>query len=57
MNIAELHKRDPEKNMARSYRILVTPTLFGSWAVVREWAGSARPARCASSGLRAKPLP
>ena len=37
MNIARLEKRDPTKNMARSYRIWVTPTLFGSYAVVREW--------------------
>jgi predicted DNA-binding WGR domain protein len=37
MNIARLEKRDPAKNMARSYRIWVTPTLFGSYAVVREW--------------------
>ena len=37
MNIARLEKRDPEKNMARSYRIWMTPTLFGHYAVVREW--------------------
>ncbi len=37
MNIAELHKRDPAQNMAGSYRIWVTPTLFGDYAVVREW--------------------
>ena len=30
MNIARLEKRDPPKNMARSYRIAVPPTLFGS---------------------------
>ncbi len=27
MNIAELQKRDPAKNMARPYRIWVAPTL------------------------------
>jgi len=37
MNIARLEKRDPAKNMARSYRISLTPTLFGDCAVVREW--------------------
>ena len=37
MNIARLEKRDPAKNMARSYRIWLTPTLFGDYAVVREW--------------------
>ena len=37
MNIARLEKRDPPKNMARSYRTWVTPALFGSRAVVREW--------------------
>ncbi len=36
MNIARLEKRDPPKNMARSYRIWVTSTLFGDYAVVRE---------------------
>lgn len=37
MNIARLEKRDPAKNMARSYRIWVIPTLFGDYAVVKEW--------------------
>ena len=43
MNMARLEKRDPAKNMARSYRIWVTPTLFGSYAVVREWGRSGSP--------------
>lgn len=37
MNIAELENRDSAKNVARSYRIWATPTLFGDYAVVREW--------------------
>jgi predicted DNA-binding WGR domain protein len=32
-----LQRIDPERNMARFYRIAVTPTLFGDWALIREW--------------------
>jgi predicted DNA-binding WGR domain protein len=32
-----LEKRDPDKRQARFYRIRVSQTLFGSWAVMREW--------------------
>ena len=32
-----LEKRLPARNQQRFYRITITPTLFGSWAVVREW--------------------
>ena len=32
-----LTKRDPEKNMARFYALDLQPTLFGGWAVVKEW--------------------
>jgi predicted DNA-binding WGR domain protein len=31
------HSIDPEKNHYRFYVILLTPTLWGSWAVVRRW--------------------
>ena len=40
MNIARLEKRAHKRTwpgLARSYRIWVTPTLFGDYAVVREW--------------------
>lgn len=32
-----LERIDPAAAMARFYRVAVVPTLFGSWAVVREW--------------------
>jgi predicted DNA-binding WGR domain protein len=31
------HSINPEKNCYRFYVILLTPTLWGSWAVVRRW--------------------
>jgi predicted DNA-binding WGR domain protein len=33
----ELRKIDPAKNMRRFYRLSVQPTLFGDYALVREW--------------------
>jgi predicted DNA-binding WGR domain protein len=33
----ELRKIDPAKNMRRFYRLSVEPTLFGDFALVREW--------------------
>lgn len=35
--VAYLEKRDAASNMQRYYRIIVVPTLFGEWAMVREW--------------------
>lgn len=32
-----LERHDRGANMARFYAVSVVPTLFGSWAVVREW--------------------
>ncbi|WP_313292044.1 WGR domain-containing protein [Rhizobium rhizoryzae] len=32
-----LTRVDSEQNMARFYRMSLQPTLFGEWAVVREW--------------------
>ena len=37
MSMVTLEKRRPAENVMRFYRITVTPTLFGAWAVVREW--------------------
>ena len=33
----ELRKIDPTKNMRRFYRLSVEPTLFGDYALVRQW--------------------
>ena len=32
-----LERREPARNIQRFYAITVTRTLFGSWALVREW--------------------
>jgi predicted DNA-binding WGR domain protein len=37
MSVAHLERRDPVRHMARFYAVQVVPTLFGSWALVREW--------------------
>lgn len=37
MNRIYLEKRDPAKNMQRFYALHVTRTIFGDWALIREW--------------------
>ena len=32
-----LERRDPALNMARFYTVRVERTLFGGWAVIRQW--------------------
>lgn len=32
-----LTRHDPELNMARFYSLSVEPTLFGEWALMRQW--------------------
>lgn len=32
-----LHRRDPDRNMARFYAVRIQADLLGGWAVVREW--------------------
>ena len=32
-----LEKREPAKNLARFYSLVVLPTLFGEWSLQREW--------------------
>lgn len=43
MNTILLERRDPESNMARFYAVSVAPTLFGQWALVREWGRIGHP--------------
>jgi predicted DNA-binding WGR domain protein len=38
-----LERREPAHNRQRFYAITVTPTLFGSWAMVREWGRIGQP--------------
>ena len=37
MTAVYLERRDIPSNMARSYAVDVQPTLFGEWAVIRQW--------------------
>ena len=37
MIIAYLEKHDPERNMHRFYRMSICRTLFGQFALIREW--------------------
>jgi predicted DNA-binding WGR domain protein len=37
MTAIHLIRIDPEKNMARFYKLDVQPNLFGQWSIVREW--------------------
>lgn len=32
-----LTRQDPARNVARFYRMLLAPTLFGEWVLLREW--------------------
>ena len=38
-----LERREPARNRQRFYAILVIPTLFGAWAMVREWGRIGHP--------------
>ena len=57
MNLAYLERRESAANMARFYTASIVPTLFGEWALVRGWAGSARPARFGRSGSKPSKMP
>jgi predicted DNA-binding WGR domain protein len=38
-----LERRNPAQNMQRFYAFTVTRTLFGQWAVIREWGRIGHP--------------
>ena len=38
-----LERREPARNRLRFYNIVDTPTLFGGWALVREWGRIGQP--------------
>ena len=40
-----LHRRDPDRNMARFYSVRLQADLMGGWAVVREWGRAGQPGR------------
>jgi len=41
--MAFLTRTDPARNIDRFYIVDVTPTLFGEWALVREWGRRGSP--------------
>ena len=43
MTPLRLERREPARNRMRFYAIIVTRTLFGSWAMVREWGRIGQP--------------
>ena len=42
---ASCEKRDPARHQVRFDRLALTPTLFGDWALIREWGRIGRPGR------------
>ena len=49
MNPAYLERVDPARNMLRFYAVRIALTLFGEWAVVREWGRIGSPGRVRQS--------
>lgn len=43
MSSIYLERREPARNIQRFYAIIITPTLFGAWAMVREWGRIGHP--------------
>ena len=41
--LIHLERRESVYNRRRFYNIVVTPTLFGGWALVREWGRIGQP--------------
>lgn len=49
MSTVQLHRVDPDRNMARFYTMTVQPSLFGEWCLVREWGRIGSPGRVVST--------
>ena len=49
-----LERREPARNRQRFYAITVTRTLFGAWALVREWGRIGQPGPVREMGLAAE---
>ena len=43
MTPIRLEKRVPGENQCRFYRLLLAPTLFGEWSLIREWGRIGQP--------------
>lgn len=48
MSSVYLRREDAARNMARFYVMAVQATLFGEWALVREWGRMGQPGRTLS---------
>jgi predicted DNA-binding WGR domain protein len=51
MTPIRLKRREPARNRQRFYAITVTRTLFGSWAMVREWGRIGQPGTGRETGF------
>ena len=51
VSVTHLERRDPARHMARFYAVQVVPTLFGSWALLREWGRIGRPGTLRTDGF------
>lgn len=51
MSSIYLERREPARNRQRFYAILVIPTLFGAWAMVREWGRIGHPGTVRETGF------
>jgi predicted DNA-binding WGR domain protein len=49
-----LEKRIPTLNQQRFYRIHIIPTLWGSWAMVREWGRIGHPGTVRETGFESE---
>ena len=43
MSPLRLERRVPEEDRYRFYRLMLAPTLFGGWSLVREWGRIGQP--------------
>ena len=51
MTSIRLERREPARNRQRFYTIRVVKTLFGSWAMVREWGRIGQPGTVRETGF------
>jgi len=49
--ITHIERRELARNRLRFYNITVTRTLFGSWALVREWGRIGQPGTVRETGF------
>jgi predicted DNA-binding WGR domain protein len=52
--MAHLTRTDPTRNINRFYVVDITPTLFGEWAVLREWGRRGSPGTVRLDSYRAR---